>query len=51
MLSVCMSFNERSKALLINAPNLRKWWSTVKTTVFGVSSRLPPLLGRGVRLV
>ena len=27
------AFNERSKALLTNAPNLRKWWSTVKTAI------------------
>ena len=36
MLSVCMLFDERSTALLTNASNPRKWWSTVKMTVFGV---------------
>ena len=43
--------NERSKAFLTNAPNLRKWWSTVKTTVFDAGSSLPPLLDRRGRLV
>ena len=51
MLSVCMSFNERSKGILTNAPNPRKWCSTVKTAVFGMSSSLPPLLDREGRLV
>ena len=27
-----------------NVPNTRKWWSTVKTVVFGASSNLPPLV-------
>ena len=39
------------KSLLTNAPNPRKWWSTVKTAVFGASSSLPPLLDRGGKLV
>ena len=34
-----------------NAPNPRKWWSTVKTAVFGVTCSLPPLVYRGARLV
>ena len=45
------SFNERSKTLLANAPNPRKWWSTVKTAVFGASSGLPPWVDRGGRQV
>ena len=40
------AYNERNKALLTNAPNPRKWWSTVKAVVFGVSSSLPPGVGR-----
>ena len=51
ILSVCMSFNDRSKEALTNAPNPRRWWPTVKTAVFSVSSSLPPLLDRGGRLV
>ena len=51
MLSVSMSVNERSKALLTNATNPRKWCSTVKTAVLGGSSSLSPLLDRGGRLV
>ena len=38
------TFNERSRVLLMNAPNSRKWWFTVKTAVSGVSSIVPPLL-------
>ena len=41
-------FTERSKSLYTNEPNPQKWWSTVKTAVFGTSSNLPPLLMREV---
>ena len=41
------SFTERSKSLLTNTPNSRKWWSTVKTAVFDAISSLPSLLDRG----
>ena len=44
-------FTERSRALLTNAPNPQKGWSTVKTAVFGASSSLPHLVDRGGRLV
>ena len=30
----------------MNAPNLRKWWSTIKTAVFGASSSLPLMVDR-----
>ena len=30
--------------------NSRKWWSPVKTVVFGASSILPPLVDRGGKL-
>ena len=43
-------FMERSKSLLTNAPNQWKWWSPVKTAVFGASSFLPPLVDRGGKL-
>ena len=33
-----------------NAPNSRKWY-TMKTTVFGASSSLPPLIDKGGKLV
>ena len=29
------AFNESSRARLTNAPNPLKWWSTVRTAVFG----------------
>ena len=45
------AFTERSKSLLTNAPNSRKWWSTVKPAVFGASSSLPHLIDRGDKLV
>ena len=32
-------------------PSLRKWWSTLKSAVFGLSSSLPPLVGVGGGLV
>ena len=45
------AFNERSRALLTNVPNPRKWWSTVKTEVYCASSSLTPLVERRGRLV
>ena len=45
------AFTERSKSFLTNAPNPSKWWSTVKTAVFGASSSLPPLADRTGKLV
>ena len=33
----------------VQAPH--KWWSTLKSAVFGMSSSLPPLVGRGGGLV
>ena len=32
--------------VLTNAQSPRKWWSTLKSAVFGLSSSLPPLVGR-----
>ena len=37
--------------MLINAESLHKWWSTLKSAVFSVSSSLPPLVGGGGGLV
>ena len=31
----------------MNAQSPRKWWSTLKSAVFGLSSSLPPLVGGG----
>ena len=44
------ALDEQRKALLANSPSPRKWWSTVKTAVFGASSSLSPLINRGSRL-
>ena len=40
-------FSVRSRDLLINAQSPNKWWSTLKSAVFGMSSSLPPLVGVG----
>ena len=45
------AFAERSKSILTTAPSPRKWWSTVKATVFGASSSLPPLSDREAKLI
>ena len=31
--------------VLMNAQSPHKWWSTLKSAVFGLSSSLPPLVG------
>ena len=41
----------RKRDLLINAQSPHKWWSTLKSAVFGVSSSFPPLVGVGGGLV
>ena len=35
----------------MNAQSPHKWWSTLKSAVFGVSSSLPPLVGASGGLV
>ena len=35
----------------MNAQSPHKWWSTLKSAVFGLSSSLPLLVGGGGRLV
>ena len=35
----------------MNAQTPRKWWSILKSAVFGLSSSLPPLVGGGGGLV
>ena len=40
-------FSARNSDVLMNAHSPHKWWSTLKSAVFGLSSSLPPLVGGG----
>ena len=44
-------FSDRNRDALMNVQFPRKWWSTLKSAVFGSSSALPPLVSDGSRLV
>ena len=44
-------FSARNKDVLMNAQSPHKWWSTLKSAVFGLSSSVPQLVGGGGRLV
>ena len=44
-------FSARNMDVLMNAQYPLKWWSTLKSAVFGLSSSLPPLVGGGGGLV
>ena len=44
-------FSVRNRVVLINAQSTHKWWSTLKSAVFVLSSSLPPLVGGGDGLV
>ena len=44
-------FSARNRDVLMNAQSPHKWWSTLKSAVFGLSSSLPPLVGRNGGLV
>ena len=44
-------FSDRHRDVLMNVQSLHKWWSTLKTAVFGSSSSLPPLVSEGGGLV
>ena len=44
-------FSGRNRDVLKNAQSLHKWWSTLKSAVFGSSSSLPPLISEGGGLV
>ena len=44
-------FSKRNRDILMNAPTPHKWWSTLKSAVFGSSSSPPPLVGEGGGLV
>ena len=43
-------FSARNRDVLMNAQS-HKWWCTLKSSVFGLSSLLPPLVGGGGGLV
>ena len=36
-------FSDRNRAVLMNVQSPHKWWSTLKSAVFGASSPLPPI--------
>ena len=40
-------FSDRNRAVLMNVQSPHKWWSTLKSTVFGTSSSLPTLVSEG----
>ena len=39
--------SDRNRDVLMNVQFPHKWWSTLKTAVFGTSSSLPPLVSEG----
>ena len=44
-------FSVRNIDVLMNVQSPHKWWSTLKSAMFGSSSSLPPLVGAGGGLV
>ena len=44
-------FSVRNRNVLMNVQSPQKWWSTLKSAVFGSSSSLPPLVREGDGLV
>ena len=46
-----MAVSDRNWAVLLNVQSPHKWWSTLKSAVFGKSSSLPPLVSEGDGLV
>ena len=40
-------FSDRNRDVLMNVQSPHKWWSTLKSAVFGLSSSLPPLVSEG----
>ena len=44
-------FSDRNRDALMNGQSPHKWWSTLKSAVFGSSSSLPPLVSEGGGLV
>ena len=46
-----LQFSARNGDVPMNAQTPHKWWSTLKSAVFGWSSSLPPIVGGGGGLV
>ena len=44
-------FGDRNRDVLMDVQSPHKWWSTLKSAVFGSSSSLPPLISEGGGLV
>ena len=44
-------FSDRNRDVRKNVQSHHKWWSTLKSVVFGLSSSLPPLVSEGGGLV
>ena len=44
-------FSDRNRDVLMNVQSPHKWWSTLKSAVFGSSSSLPPHVSEGGGLV
>ena len=44
-------FSDRNRDVLMKVQSPHKWWSTLKSAVFGSSSTLPPPVSKGGRLV
>ena len=44
-------FSDRHRTVLMNVQSPHKWWSTLKSAVFGTSSSLPTLVSEGGGLV
>ena len=44
-------FSDGNRDVLMNVQSPHKWWSTLKSAVFGSNSSLPPLLSEGGGLV
>ena len=42
---------DRNRDVLMNVQSPHKWWSTLKSAMFGSSSSLPPLVSEGGGLV
>ena len=40
-------FSDRNMAVLMNVQSPQKWWSTLKSAVFGTSSSLPKVVNEG----
>ena len=40
-------FSVRNRDVLMNVQSPHKWWSTLKSAVFGLISALPPLVSEG----